>query len=153
MVDCRPSVCLIYVIFERISHIHHIFISFRGNSFAKFALLRLFFTNHRLITTFFLLNSGVSIVSEHLHNLCNNSWESLSRQLSFQILYYRCATVSPDVEKHRVYVLRELRHRYRDVFFSCWPCAWIEYSILLLWLGVFKYINQFHCPGWGDLND
>lgn len=61
MVDCRPSVCLIYVIFERISHIHHIFISFRGNSFAKFALLRLFFTNHRLITTFFLLNSGVSI--------------------------------------------------------------------------------------------
>ena len=73
MVDCRPSVCLIYVIFERISHIHHIFISFRGNSFAKFALLRLFFTNHSLITTFFLLNSGVSIVSEHLHNLCNNS--------------------------------------------------------------------------------
>ena len=34
---------------------------------------------------------------------------------------------------------REMRHRYRDVFFSCWPYAWILYSILLPWLGVFKY--------------
>ena len=48
--------------------------------------------------------------------------------------------------------LRESRHGYRHVFFSCWPCAWIKYSILLPWLGVFKYINQCHCPGWGYLN-
>ena len=37
-------------------------------------------------------------------------------------------------------IIRELRHRYRDVFFSCWPSAWIKCSFLLPWLGVFKYI-------------
>ena len=44
-------------------------------------------------------------------------------------------------------VIRELRHCYRNVFFSCWPCAGP-----LPWLGVFKYINQCHCPGWEYLN-
>ena len=33
---------------------------------------------------------------------------------------------------------RELRHRYRDVFFSCWPYTGIKYSILLPWLGEFQ---------------
>ena len=43
--------------------------------------------------------------------------------------------------------LGELRHRSRDVSFSFWPCAGP-----LPWLGVFKYINQSHCPGWEYLN-
>ena len=30
---------------------------------------------------------------------------------------------------------RETQHRYRDVFFSCWPCTGIEYSIGLRELG------------------
>ena len=25
-------------------------------------------------------------------------------------------------------------------------------AVLLPWLGVFNYINHFHCPGWGYLN-
>ena len=32
-----------------------------------------------------------------------------------------------------IFATRELRHCYRDVFFSCWPCAGP-----LPWLGVFK---------------
>ena len=45
---------------------------------------------------------------------------------------------------HPYLYLREPRHRYRDVSFSCWPC--------LPWLGLFKYLNQCHCPGWRYLN-
>ena len=66
-------------------------------------------------------------------------------------VYYNIATFGlyslQKLETMNEYYERELRHCYRNVFFSYWPCAGP-----LPWLGVFKYINQCHCTGWGYLN-
>ena len=49
------------------------------------------------------------------------------------------------------YIYKNPRHRYRYIFFLCWPYAKINYSVQLVWQ-LNTYSNQCHCTGWRHLN-
>ena len=82
--------------------------------------------------------------SSHMGSQSQSFWVSgdNSHLFSLQSIWNYHTIYEKEGQDAKKLDLREPRHRYRDVFFSCWPFAGIEYSIPLPWLGVFKYINQ-----------